>query len=168
MKKFIKNHHSKGFTLIELVVVIVILGILSVVALPKFINLTDDSRKAVMEGLSASLKSSATMMHSKALIANKIDGADILEVEGEYYSIYNGYPDTHNVGTGSGDSEVNASGIIGTIDKTIPLIQVQLTGNGVKTTSFSYSGLGSDCQIIYSQAASSDEPPVITSNYTGC
>ena len=159
---------SKGFTLIELVVVIVILGVLSIVALPKFINLADDSRKAVMEGLVSTIKSSTTMIHSKALITKQTDGANIIEADGLYYSVFNGYPDTHNIGNGSGDSEANASGIINALDKTIPLIQVQLTNNGFRSATFSYSGLGSDCQVIYEQALSSEEPPVITTNYTGC
>lgn len=158
----------KGFTLIELVVVIVILGVLSVVALPKFINLTDDSRKAVMEGLVATIKSSSTMLHSKALIAKEIEGAGIIEADGVYYSVFNGYPDTHNIGTGAGDSELNASGIIGSIDKTIPLIQVQLTLNDIRSATFSYRNLGPTCQITYEQAVSSNEPPVIKTDYTGC
>ncbi len=164
----IKGSKHRGFTLIELVVVIVILGILSIVALPKFLNLTDDSRKAVMEGLLASIKSSATMIHSKALITEQTDGAQIIEADGLYYSVFNGYPDTHNIGNGSGDSEVNASGIIGSLDKTIPLIQVQLTSNGFKSTTFSYSGLGSGCQVIYEEALSSEEPPIVKSDYTDC
>ncbi len=159
---------NKGFTLIELVVVIVILGILSVVALPKFVNLTDDSRKAVMEGLAASIKSASTMVHSKALIQNKVEGADVIEADGLFFSIVNSYPDTHQIGNGSGDSAANAAGIIGAIDKTVPLIQVQLTANGLKSTTFSYSGLGATCQIIYREALSSTEPPEILTDYSGC
>ena len=48
---------NKGFTLIELVVVIVILGILSVTALPKFINLNQEAERAVFEGYYGALKS---------------------------------------------------------------------------------------------------------------
>lgn len=162
------NIKNKGFTLIELVVVIVILGILSVVALPKFINLTDDSRKAVMEGLAASIKSTVTMVHAKALIHKKLVGTDVVEGDGLYFSIVNSYPNSHQMGDGSGDSAVNATSIIGALDKTIPLIQVQLTVNGVRSTTFSYSNLGDGCQVIYKEALSADEPPIVETNYTDC
>lgn len=168
MMNITKDNKNKGFTLIELIVVIVILGILSVVSASKFINLTNDSRESVMEGLAASIKSTITMIHSKALITEQTDGAEIIEADGLYYSIFNGYPDTHNIGDGSGDSEANASGIIGSLDKTIPLIQVQLTSNGFRSTTFSYSNLGVGCQVIYEEAISPEDPPVVRTNYTDC
>ena len=49
-------HKNKGFTLIELVVVIVILGVLSVLALPKFINVSEDAEKAVFISTAAETK----------------------------------------------------------------------------------------------------------------
>lgn len=59
---------SNGFTLIELIVVIVILGILAVTAAPKFIDLQGDARAAVVNGLKGSLKSAVSMAHAKALV----------------------------------------------------------------------------------------------------
>ena len=60
---------QNGFTLIELVVVIIILGILAVTAAPKFINLQSDARGATISGLESAIKGADTLVHSKSLIA---------------------------------------------------------------------------------------------------
>ena len=68
MKKLTSNslNAQKGFTLIELVVVIVILGILAATAAPKFIDLTGDARRSVMEGVQGSINSAVNLAHAKA------------------------------------------------------------------------------------------------------
>jgi len=60
---------QNGFTLIELVVVIIILGILAVTAAPKFINLQSDARASTVKGLEAAIKGADTLINSKSLIA---------------------------------------------------------------------------------------------------
>jgi MSHA pilin protein MshA len=56
---------QKGFTIIELVVVIVILGILAAVAFPKFQDLTGDAKQAVVNGGKAALVSAAVITFAK-------------------------------------------------------------------------------------------------------
>lgn len=57
---------QKGFTIIELVVVIVILGILAAVAFPKFQDLSGDARNAVLNGAKAAITSAAVITYAKA------------------------------------------------------------------------------------------------------
>lgn len=74
---------SSGFTLIELVIVIVILGILASVAAPKFANMTDKAGIAAAQGTYAAAQSAANVNFSKGLLGVTgyvaiTDGASLL------------------------------------------------------------------------------------------
>ncbi len=56
---------QKGFTLVELVVVIVILGILAATALPRFINLTNEARISAVQGIAGGLRSAVSVAQAR-------------------------------------------------------------------------------------------------------
>ena len=62
---------QNGFTLIELVVVIIILGILAVTAAPKFINLQGDARVSTLQGMKAAIQGANSLVYSKAAISGQ-------------------------------------------------------------------------------------------------
>ncbi len=67
---------SQGFTLIELIVCIIILGIVSVVAFPKFLGLQKDARVAVLYGAREALMTANNFVYTKAVIQSQetVDG----------------------------------------------------------------------------------------------
>lgn len=63
------SSNQRGFTLIELIIVIVILGVLSVVAAPRFIDLSTDARIAGLESLSGQMRSTIDLVKAKARVS---------------------------------------------------------------------------------------------------
>ena len=91
------NLKARGFTLIELVVVITILGILAAFAIPKFVSLDQQARFATINGLGGSVKSAAALARSLSM-AQGLASTGGVTMEGTPVTMINFYPDATATG----------------------------------------------------------------------
>lgn len=105
------RNKQQGFTLIELVMVIVILGILAAIALPKFANLSQDARFSTLQAAQGSFKAAAAIAHAKFLI-----DPTTATIEGTAVTYVNGYPNRLTIGALAGiDTSYNYTGATGVL-----------------------------------------------------
>jgi MSHA pilin protein MshA len=166
---------QKGFTLIELVVVIVILGILAVTAAPKFIDLQDDARTSTLDGIKGSIESVKAFTYSKSLIAGNetVDGdvaspgvTPLIVVNGQDVNVSFGYPRSNTASVAEWSNNLLEIGVgdfvISEIDD---VIYITADPDGANTA---LTVVPSTCFVIYTEAASAANADIPVTAVTDC
>ena len=160
------KRQQAGFTLIELVVVIIILGILAAVALPKFMGLSTDARVSVVSGMTGSVAEAADMVHALAEVQGQTTATGSVTLpDGTKITTAFGYPD----GTATGIL-VSLQDATTTPTQTFPFTFT--AGTGTTPATFAYTAVGgtanSTCEASYLAPAAVGGTPTVSTTTSGC
>ncbi|MCY0964204.1 pilin [Parathalassolituus penaei] len=141
-----------GFTLIELIMVIVILGVLSAFALPRFADLGGDARVASLNALAGNLRSAANIAHAQQL-ADGASGSTGVTLDGVAITMVGGYP------------TADADGISAAAQVSSDYVATEATG----TLTYDLNPARTNCNVVYTAADGTTQITAgVTVTTSGC
>ena len=149
------HHQNSGFTLVELIIVIVILSILGASVVVRFTDFGTSARSSAVTSLEGSIRSATAIAHSIAIIEGKaLAGTETVNLDGTDVTLTYGYPAASSAGIA--EALASYAGFTGALE----------SGNYIFTKDDAPNSAAS-CKITYTAATGSDTVPTITA-ITAC
>ena len=166
---------SQGFTLVELIIVIVILGILAVTAAPSFLNFGTDAKRSTLQGVKGALESAGALVFGKAVIAGVQSAASatatsIPPTPVSGVDLVYGYPAATETAIrgatelSSAEWQMTTGTAIAGTTPAVAATDLVITPAG---TALAVTGSTTACHVVYKPATASTKP-VIAVDSSGC
>lgn len=172
------NKQQAGFTLIELIIVIVILGILAVTAAPRFIDIQSEARTETLNGVKGALQGASQLVFAKAAISGvqKLASADAnseVTIAGATVETNFGYPDatlyTAIGATVSGQTTTPGIDTFVDLDTNqLTLYKASATASEFRITFDGEDAATNNCYVSYTNAPALGGVPTVTTVSSGC